>query len=172
MKSKLKIKKGFTLVEVLLYISLVSMVMLVIAAFFGTLIETQNKSRATQEVDQNATQINQYLSLLLRNATSITSPDPAGTITNSITFDSNLASSNPVVIDLSAGKIRITEGAGSPIELNGDNTTASGLEFKNLTASSGDTSIKFEYVLTYNNPDNRQSLEYSSTYYGSGTLRE
>lgn len=167
-----KKKKGITLLEVLLYMSLVGIIVISIVTFFGTIIENDNRSKAISEVEQSGMQINQYFSYLLKGAKSVSNPEVPGETSDFITFESENATSNPVTISFSSGKILITEGSNEPIELNNNFVSATSLEFKNMDGSAnGFPIIKYSFGLTYINPDQRNSLNYSQIFYGSTTAR-
>jgi Tfp pilus assembly protein PilW len=159
--------KGFTLTEALLYIAIVSIVLTSIVSFYAVVMSTDDRNQTVSALDQNGLQITEFISTSIRNASSVTNPTASQTA-SIINF---LNSTNvQTTIDLSEGVIRVDEG-GTIYNLSSNNVTASDLSFKNLTPEDTKTTIKFQFKLTYINPDNRQSLSYSQIFYGSATLR-
>ena len=85
----------------------------------------------------------QIITQTARNAEAITSP-AIGASASSLTLDVITGASDPTIIDLASGAIRIKEGVGSPISLTNARVTASALNFQNLsrTGTPGTTSTK------------------------------
>ena len=171
-KSTIKDKtiKAMSLLEVLLYVSILSLILIAIVSFFGTLLELKTTGNTVSEVDQNAAQILEMMTTTIRGSTSVTSPANGATAA-ALSLSVPVGANSPTVFDLSGGAIRIKEGAAAAINLSTSQVTASGLSFTNLTGVASKQTIKFEFTLTYNNPDGRKALTYSKTYYGSATIR-
>lgn len=165
-----KKKKAFTLVETLLYISLTSIILISITAFVGTLLSTRLRNQSLSEVDAQATQLMQYLTITTKEAEGITSPTP-GNSASSLTLDVLDAVDDPTIVDLNAGIVRVQEGGGPLINLNSNRVTISNLTFTNLSPSSNTETLRIEFTITYNNTEGRQEGEVTRTYYGSATLR-
>jgi Tfp pilus assembly protein PilW len=161
--------KAFTLTEVLLYIAIVSIVLTSIVSFYAVVMSSDDRNQTVSALDQNGLQIVEYITTSIRNANSITSPIP-GETSPSINLETNDAARNPTVIELNDGVIRVSE-AGVNYDLSSNYISVSDLVFKNLTPTDANSSIKFQFKLTYVNPDNRKSLDYSQIFYGSATLR-
>ncbi len=170
-KNRISLKKkikGFTLIESLLYISLVSVVLLSFIGFITAIVESQNKTLTINEVNQNGAIVVDYLNNYFRSSDSINSPT-AGNSANSLSLVNGVI--NPVVVNITSGAIQITEGANPAISLTSSNVIASNLTFKNLTPTGLNEVIHYEFILTHVNPDNRSDLNYSKTFYGSAYFR-
>lgn len=167
---QLQTNKGFTLVELLLYVSIVSIMILTVSAFLPLFMQSRVKNQTISDVEQQGTALMQIITQTTRNAQSITSPT-TGTSASSATFDVVTAGVDPTIFDLSGGAIRITEGAGSPVSLTNSRVTASGLTFQNLSRTSTPGIIRVQFTLTGVNPEGRQEYNYSKTFYGSASLR-
>src|SRR4030042_2610598 len=107
---------GFTLVELLLYVSIIGAVILSMAGFLSLLMQSRVKNQTISEVEQQGVQVMQIITQTSRNAASLNSPTQ-GQTASSLSLDAT-------VFDLSSGTIRITEG-GSPISLTNSRVTAS-----------------------------------------------
>lgn len=163
-----KTLKGFTLIEALLYIALVSVVLLSFVGLITTIVESQNKTLVITEVNQNGAITLDYIGNYLRSSDSINAPT-AGNSASNISFVNGAI--NPVLIQINSGVIEIKEGANPYVALTSNKVTASGLTFKNLTPTGENEVIEYEFTLTYINPDNRSDLNYSKTFYGTSLFR-
>lgn len=164
-----KTKKAFTLIEVLLYVSLTSIILITISAFLGTILSTRARNQAISEVDQQATQLMQTITNTIKDAATVNTPT-AGNTGSSLSLGFTEGSLDPTVIDVDSEVIRIQEGAGSPIDLSSNKIVVDELEFTNLS-SGGVESVRVEFTLSFYNPGNRQEFNVTQTYYGTATLR-
>lgn len=162
--------QGFTLVELLLYTSLLAIIVSVVSIGAATLLEGRIKSQTIGEVEQQGQQVLQYIAQVARNAEAVTAP-PAGSSAAALTLDVPTVADDPTVLDISAGALRVTEGAGSPVVLTNDDVTASGLTVTNLSRTGTPGTVRIEFTLTYSNPTGRNELDYSKTFYASASLR-
>lgn len=164
------IQGGFTLVELLLYVSIASVMLLVISVFLSTLLESRIKNQTIAEVEGQGIQVMQMITQTARNAEAITSP-ALGASASSLTLDVITAGSDPTIFDLASGVIRIKEGAGSAVALTNSRVTASALTFQNFSRTSTPGTIRIMFTLTYVNSSGRNEYTYSKTFYGSASLR-
>lgn len=165
-------KKGFTLVELMLYVAMVALMMLFLFSFLQFLIQSRIKNQVINEIEQQAIQVSQRMNQVIRNAVSITSP-AIGANATSLEVTVLSAPLSPTIFDLKTGAIRIKEGgAGINTNLTNSKIVASDLVFYNLSRSSTPGTIRWHFTLTYNNPDNRQEYNFSQTFFGSATLNK
>ncbi len=120
---------AFTLIELILYVALTAMILLAVVPFAWTTIETGVKSSVQQEVNTNARFISERIKYEIRSASGINSVGPT-----SISLATATPATNPAVIDLSGGNIRIQQGVASPVALNSTNTVVNSLTFTNYTS--------------------------------------
>lgn len=162
---------GFTLIELLLYVAISSVMLLAISFFLQTLLESRIKNQTIAEVEQQGLHVMQIITQTARNAEVITSPT-VGTSASSLTLDVITGASDPTVIDLSSGAIRIAEGVGSPVALTNSRVTASALTVQNLSRTSTPGTIRIQFTLTHVNPEGRNEYSFTKTFIGSATLRQ
>lgn len=130
---------GFTFIELILYVAILTIVLSALVPFAWNAVETGVKSAVQQEVNANARYVSERIKYEIRNANSITSINNTSCTNNIIEINTT---TNPVtIIDVSGGKIRIRYGAGgTPINLNSNNTNVSCLTFTDYR--SGDAKTK------------------------------
>lgn len=164
-------QEGFTLIELLLYVAILSFIFFTASLLLTSMLNYRSKQLALTEVNETGDHAVRIISRTIRNAEAITSPTQASSA-SSITIDVVDVADDPTVFDLSAGALRMTEGAGSAIDLSSNRVTVSGLTFTNLSRTDTPGTVQFTFTVTYNNPDSIPAFEASKTFYGSATLRQ
>lgn len=161
--------RGFTFIELILYIALVVLMMAALIPFAWNVIGTGAKSTTEQEVFSNARYISNRLQYEIRNATNISTISAT-----QIILATSIPSTNPTVIGLSGGNLTVTQGGGSAVNLNSQNASVSALTFTNY--SSGDSRSKHvQFIFTvkanYTGAGPRQEFNEATTIESSAELR-
>jgi type II secretory pathway pseudopilin PulG len=165
-------KKGFTILEILLYVGMSSVMLFIFSMLLSTLLVFQEKSETIALVDQQGVQITEFIAQTIRNSQDVISPVPgAGAV--SLSLDVVDAAKDPTVFDELAGVMRVREGtpAGTPINLSTQQVAVSGLTFENLSGASGAQTIWFEFTLSRSASSARQEHNYTNTFSGSAVVR-
>lgn len=125
-------KRGVTLIELIIYISLVSVILVVTLNFGWRVLLGQIKTQFIREVQQNGRLSLEQINRLIRQASAINSPSPGGfdTVLSLEMPDYNL---DPTVINISENKILITQGGNSPVEITNNKVKVKNLRFTNLS---------------------------------------
>ncbi|PLX24969.1 hypothetical protein C0580_03515 [Candidatus Parcubacteria bacterium] len=163
-------QKGFTLIELILYIGIASVVLLVITSFFQMTLSSKAKNKTILEVEQQGMQVMQIITQAVINSEGITSPS-AGNSSSGVVLDVVTVSDDPTVFDLSGGTIRITEGAGSPINITSSLVNVDSLIFENLSKADTAGILRIEFTISYINNAGRNEYDWSKTFYSSISLR-
>lgn len=164
-------KRGFTLIEVVLYVAIAGMVVFALGFLVKESGETRLRQRVMAEVEQQGLLISDHISQAIRNAASITTPS-AGNTTSSLTLAYADVLKNPTVFDVSADAVQITEGAESPIPLTNTRVLVTDFSFHNLSLASTPGSVQFSFTLNYVlSSDDATRFQYSRTFYGAASLR-
>ena len=146
----------------------------VILSALGTMVNMSYKIRARQqvmsEVEQQGTEITQIINQVIRNSASITTPIATAS-GSSLTLAFTDVAKNPTVFDLSGTTLRINEGGTGAMSLSNSKVQISALSFSNLTRASTPGAVKFNFTVSYVNPNNYPQYNYSQTFYGSASLR-
>src|SRR3989338_4665964 len=150
---------GFTLLELVLYIGIFSILLMVFVQFFSSILDVGQESAAISSVNQDSQFILDRLSFDIHRAQSITTPGVLGEITNSL----------QIAIDginytyyLGSGNLLLSNDSGINM-LNGFDTTVSNVTFRKIgniggkdtiilsTATVGDSVKKIQAETIYNN---------------------
>lgn len=169
-KTKRVSSRGFTLVELLLYVSVAAVMLLGLSIMLAAVLGARVKHNVVAEVDGQGTQAMQIIAQTIRNAEAILSP-VAGESAASLTLDVFDPARDPTIFDFSDNAIRVKEGNGSAIPLISGRLVITDLIFRNLAKPNTPGIIRIEFVAVHLNPAGRSEYGYAKTFYGSASLR-
>ena len=159
-------KKGFTLVELILYVGIITIVLSALIPFAWSVIGNGVKSGVQEEVNGTARYISERIEFEIRNASGKNS-----VAANSLSLSEFNAVVDPTVISLSGGNVTLKQGTGSAVNLNPVNTFVSDLTFTNNSSGSGQT-INISFTLTVvATGSSRQDFQATSSLKSSAELR-
>lgn len=173
--SKTSTRKGFTLFETLIYMTVVSIIVTSLVLLCWNIISAGEKNVRQQEVYGSARLLAEKIKYKIRNADHINATSDfdvnlAGDSSKKISL-SYAAPNNPTLINVVSGQARVTLGAASPVFLTPDNFTVTELTFTDYSSSDGKTkNIGFTLTITNKNPSIGNIYE-SSTIKSSAELR-
>ncbi len=162
-------QKGFTLIELILYVAILGSLLTGISMYFGMSLTTRVKNQSVAEVDRQGTLVLDYITQVIRNATSITSP-VAGSNATSATFVVPTGSLSPTIFSLSGTTLQVQEGA-STFALTNSKVEVSSLTFTNQSISGTRGIMRVSFVVSRANPSNINEYDYQKTFTASAALR-
>jgi len=162
-------KDGFTLIEILLYVSIAGAILLSVSIFWTILLQARVKNQTMAEVESQGAFVMELITQTVRNSEVIVSP-AIGASSASATL-TVAAPKNPTIFDMSGGVIRITEGVSAAVSLTNSRVVASELTFQNLTGAATPGTMRVNFTLTHVNPGGKNEYDYSKTFYGNASLR-
>lgn len=165
--------RGFTLLELLLYLALSSVITFTAASLLANVLQIREKNRAAYEVESQGVLLMQSLTQAIRNARDVTSPTPQAASSTSLNLTSDEAPVNPTVFEVASNAIGIKEGtAPTAIPLLSQNTGIKNVSFKNLAIDADHADeIKITFTLYYITQEKRGGFSHEKTFYGSASLR-
>ena len=138
-----KFSAGYTLVEMLIYMGLLSIIMVILLQLFTSLIDIQLDTRDSSVVEQDSKYILARLFYDIHRADSIASPGPLGTTTNTLQL---AAGGTSYTYDIQNGNLYLVTSQSD--QLNGVDTTISNLSFKRIGNTDGKHLILVTYTVT------------------------
>ena len=165
-------QRGFTLIETIIYIFIISMVLITVAGFLLNIIQTKQKTRAASEVIAAARIMQDRLTDAARHAEGInTGASTFGLDPGVLSFDMVAAGVDPTIFSLTAddGQFQVSEAGGDDTVLTSDNVQITSLLFTNLT-SSEDTGI-IQVQFSVQAVDNNANIQYDYSQSFQTTLR-
>ena len=164
-------QKGFTLVELILYVSICSILLLTISSFLSFLLGARVRSQAITEVNQQGFQVMSLITQTIRNGRSIQVPS-MGTSSSTLSITTGDVALNPTVFSLSSTTIEVKEASKNAMSLTNSRVRVTALTFQNVSSgSSTEKIIRISYTLDYINPTGRSEYSFTKSFTGSATLR-
>ena len=163
-------RKGFTLIELILYVSVSALVALAATGLILLILQGRVKSQTIAEVEQVGNQVMNLITQTTRNSLRINSPS-TGATSSALSLAHPSSTNNPTIFDIASSTIRITEGASLSVPLTSSRILTSSLVFQNLSRANTSGTIKIQFTLIHQNPGGRNEYDYAKTFYGSATVR-
>ena len=162
---------GYTLIELILYMSIVGSLLTAVTLYFGTSTDARIKSQSVVEVNHQASLVIDTITQKIRNASSITSPT-AGNTAASLTLAMPAAVDNPTVFDAPSTALRINKAGVGAIVLTNSLVQISSLSFTNLTRSGTPGVVRVSFTISMVNTSGSNNYDYQKTFYASAALRK
>lgn len=174
------LRRGFTLVEVLLYIAIVAVIIFAIGTSVQAFLEARVKNQAIAEVNNQGGRAMQMILQAIRNATAINN-----FTSSSFNLTMPVAAQNPTCFQLTNSKIQMQEGtsgcAGTWIDLTDANKVTVAIIsgsgdagiFTNLSRTGTPGIIRARYNVTYVQPAgvNVYFQSYNKNFQGAASRR-
>lgn len=136
---------GFTLIEVLIYSAIVTVMLTFILLAAYQIIDNQSRLNDWLAVQENQKFLLQKLEWVLQSNQAINIP-AIGASGNALSVNKLNFSGNPLIIDLAGGTVRLQSGGGAPVNLTNPQVSVSNLNFNHLNLS-GRSAIRVQAVL-------------------------
>lgn len=160
----MKSYRGTTLVELILYITLVAGIVGTLSLYLSSVSSVANKSDTINEVNSNANQVFYILDKEIREAKTITLPNTSSRV--SPTLSITRQDDSVVLIQITSNSIQITEGS-TTTPITNNQVNVDNLEFKYLNPNLDSSSIAYEFTISRKNNTNRNEFSYTNTFYGT-----
>ncbi len=178
-KSQKKSKLGFTLIELVLYASLVSLLVLGVSSFWSVIKQLGLKDKAISAVEEQGAFISDVISQRIREAKKVCIPSSSGTENSGDTLDldTNCIShtANEIEFAMEAGdtgKLVMTEGGTDEYLLTDERVNISSIAFTKAKDPLGGTaSVNFTFTIEARSYSATSEYRYVKTFSGGGTLR-
>jgi hypothetical protein len=137
---RLKKQRGFTIVEILIYMGLLSIFAITTGEIFLSLLESKVESLATSSIEQDSTYVTNKLAYDVSRASSITTPSSLG---GSGSVLSLVIGGVTYTYSLSGTTLQLTSNAGTE-QLTTANTQVTGITFQRLGNASGKDTVRIQ----------------------------
>lgn len=138
---------GFTLIEIIIYMALLSIFLLTLTDIFTSILDVQLESDATSAVEQDGRFLLSRFSYDINRASSITIPSAIGSSSNSLSI---VIGGITYTYALGGSNLGLTNNLGTS-NLNGSDTAISGLTFQkiaNSTIAGTKETIKINFTIS------------------------
>lgn len=161
--------RGFTLIEVLIYIVIIGLVVSGFIVFALSINNSRAKTYVVQEVQANARIALDLIGQKIRLAEDVVNPSE-GNSASSLELDISDTDDN-LVFNVIDDVLNITDGAADPVAITSDEVKVSNLSFINLAQTGERDNIRIEITVEYANPESKE-YEYSQTLQTAISLRQ
>lgn len=140
-------RSGFTLVELLLYMGLLSIFLVTLTDLLVAILDVKEESAAVSPVEQDGRFIAERLAYDMYRAAAITNPSALGASANNLAFT---VGATTYYYGLSGANLQFGNSTGSPATstINGSETAVSGLSFQKIGSSAGNSGIIAQFTVT------------------------
>jgi hypothetical protein len=140
---KINLQNGVTIIELVVYMGLMSIVLLLLLNIFVATLNTKLETESTSAVNQDTRYILSKLIYEINNADSVASPVLGASGTTLRIVKSGVSST----YQLTGDNFTITTGS-TTLNLNGTDTSVSAINFKNIGNVSGKATVQVTYTVT------------------------
>ncbi|OGG65097.1 hypothetical protein A3I99_03920 [Candidatus Kaiserbacteria bacterium RIFCSPLOWO2_02_FULL_45_11b] len=163
-------QRGFTLIEILLYMALSTILVVLIGGIGANVFSGFVKVKAAEELRYNTQFVTEKIRDLVSQADSISTP-VAGESSSALTLRMSDVSKDPTVIEVVDGRVTLLEGVGELQFISGTDVDVFGVEFSNITYDEGVGSLRVILEMGLRNPEDRTIYFASSTIYTTVNLQ-
>lgn len=161
------LQTGFTLIELILYISLVSVLLVTLVNFAWNVIEGGAKIEVESEVYSQARYVSEVIKRAIKAASSADCPN-----SSTLNLPSDIAAQNPTVFTYSSNQITLTSGTQivTPVRIHSSDTQITAFNCTSF-AGTNTNNVQITFTITSNNGSSRQEYQQSLSVELSGEPR-
>lgn len=164
---KFRCQKGGTLIELILYVALISTILTSVSTFLIFVLEGRVKNTLIQETYGQASFAVEVINKSIKEAEEIINPLQSGT-SNSLVL---VVSGETITFDLSNGKIEMTRGIGLPTSLTNEDLIITNLNFNNYSKDDTSGIIQTTFDVESTSDNNRKEFNFTTSIQTSSGLR-
>jgi prepilin-type N-terminal cleavage/methylation domain-containing protein len=161
-QKKRRFNAGFSLLELLIYVAILSILMVVISNTFISLSRGNGQSQAKGEVNSAIRFATELLRQDLKNASVVTTPS-SGNSSNTLVLTRN---NETIIYDVSGGVLRRKESISSPVNITNSNILVGAPSFtriENTNSVFNTTNVSIKINMTFNYSGTSPDWAYSAS---------
>jgi len=157
-------QRGFTLLEMLVYVAILSLVVAMVLGLFLWVVRAQTRVAAAKEVVESARAALTILENEIKEAQSIYTPTSSSSTSPQISFETKRnppAGEDSTYVDffLCETRLCVKRESQSPLALTSENILIQNLSFEHIQTGSSTPSVQVVFDAVYDNPGNRPELQ-------------
>lgn len=162
-KRHFSLQKGFTLIELVIYMGILSILMSVLTGLFGAIIDVQLESESRSSVDQDGRYILSRLAHDMRSADAIVIPANPGDLPSD-TLQITINSVDYIYSLDFGGNLQVENNLGITL-LNSFDTQVSDLTFTRIGTGGSNDTVRIDYTITseIQRPSGPESQSFQTT---------
>ncbi|OIP80809.1 hypothetical protein AUK45_02985 [Candidatus Peregrinibacteria bacterium CG2_30_44_17] len=166
-----KAKKGFTLVELILYLAILAILLPITAFLLLNLQEGAVKARAIRTVSQNGRFAFAQMQLAVRNADTITSPS-VGATSSSLVLVTDDPATNPTSFFVSGTRLMIQEGSSASAVLTELGVQITDLQFQNVSPTGTSGTLRMQFSVSPTSASGNPAYTAGQQFWGTSAIRK
>ncbi|MFH0890960.1 MAG: type II secretion system protein [Candidatus Liptonbacteria bacterium] len=127
-------RKGFTLLEMVIYIAIFSITIMLVIVVFYRMMDSQDRNRGRLEVETEANFLMQKIRWAVNDTQSISLP-AAGATSTQLTVTKTGYAQNPISFRLASSTLQISQGGGEYLTLSSQKTRVNSAVFEHLAST-------------------------------------
>jgi prepilin-type N-terminal cleavage/methylation domain-containing protein len=163
-------QRGFSLLEMLVYVSLVAVLALFLSGTIVTLLKSRGATESQSDVHDSLRFAEEKITQDIRSATTLTTPGTAGTTATTLVMT---VAGSTITYDVSGGVLRRQVNASAPVNVTSTGisvTSANFTRFENTNPSLAKTVVSIQAALVFANGSTSPDKQYSETKQFTATM--
>jgi type II secretory pathway pseudopilin PulG len=150
-------RKGFTIIELLVYIGIFSVVVVAFVTIFISIVRVQSNQSSEVEVESQVQFVLQQIQYYVEQSNLIDLP--LDTATTTLVLETASSSENPTTLTLASGTLYVQQTVGGSLQaLSSQQVTISNLSFTRHTNGTSPDSLSVGFTLSYNTSNTEQTF--------------
>lgn len=139
-------QSGFTLIEMVFYLLFIAFVIGGALGIIHHLLRNNESLKSGISIEEEGNFVLKKISWVLNDTSAINSPASLNSTAGTLSVNKN-GFTNPVVVSLNSGVIRVARGGNSPKQLSNDRFTVTNLTFQRTWDGAGTEYIKTKFFI-------------------------
>ena len=169
-KNKQKNQQGFSMIEMIIYIAIFSVLVGALVDFSLNINNSRLHAQMMLEVKDQGADLMRTLTTSIKNATAINTPG-AGVSSGVLSLNTSSPSTTPTIFSENGEALFITEGASSAVALTNNKVKITNLTFTNVSKAGTPGIIEIRFTISNTALKTLTSEQYSVDFYGSSAVR-
>lgn len=172
-RSTLNANSGFTLIEMLIYVTIIGGILTTFVSFGLSVSNSRSKVYAVQEVQANTREAMEIMTQKIRSASGVNAGSSQfGVDPGYLSLSMTSSTLNPTIISLNHddGVIEIKEGSSASTTIMADEVKVTNFVFTNLTDRNREN-IRINMTAQFDNPNNDPNFAYTQSLQTSASVR-
>ncbi len=144
-------KKGFTLVELLIYVAIFAVTAIFLVAILTTFTRIQLRQSAVNEVNHQVSFVSSVVKQLVQGSSLVDMTD--GVTTSTLDLRMASSSSDPTLVYSSGTAVYMQQGSSSPVALTNSSVNVTNFSVTKYESPGGAAIVQLNLSLAYNNPN-------------------
>lgn len=144
-------KKGFSLIEMLIYIAVFSIVSVFLIAILTTFTRIEVRQTAVNDVNGQISFVSNVVQQLVQNSSLVNMTD--GVTTSTLNLRTASSSQDPTLVYASGTALYLEQGSAASVALTNANVNVTNFSVTPYENPGGATVVQMNLSLTYNNPN-------------------